>query len=342
MPSSRTHSLPLLGTALGLLGTLSLAACGGGGHSGGGGPSSGPAGNLQGAGATFPAPLYQRWFQELAGKGNVRVNYQSVGSGAGVRQFEAGTVDFAASDKPLSSEEAAAVKRGAVQIPMTAGAIAVAYNHPGCSLKLTQAQLVGIFEGKINNYKQLGCADLPIKVVVRSDGSGTTFNFTNSLAAFSPSWKAGPGAAKSVKWPTGIGAKGNEGVAASLQQVKGAIGYVETAYVRGALQAAALQNAGGTYAKPSTEEAAKALASVDLGPDLTGSNPNPQAGYPIVSFTWVLLYKTGNAAKLPALQKTFEYTLSDTAQAGAPALGYVTLPAAVLEKARKALTTIQP
>jgi len=143
-----------------------------------------------------------------------------------------------------------------------------------------------------------------------------------------------------VKWPTGIGAKGNEGVAASLQQMKGAIGYVETAYVRGSLQAAAIQNAGGTYAKPTTAEAAQALASIDLGPDLTGSNPNPKAGYPIVTFTWILLYKSGNGAKLAALQKAFGYTLSEGAQAGAPQLGYVSLPAPVLNQARTALATV--
>ena len=332
MPSSR--SFAPAGAALGLLASLSLSACGGSGGS----PSASR--ELQGAGATFPAPLYQRWFQDLAGRNEARVNYQSVGSGAGVRQFQAGTVDFAASDKPLSTEDAAAITRGVVQLPMTAGAIAVAYNNPGCSLRLSQTQLVGIFEGTIRNFKELGCGDQPIKVVFRSDGSGTTYNFTNSLSAFSASWKDGPGAAKSVKWPTGIGAKGNEGVAASLQQMKGAIGYVETAYVRGNLQAAAIQNAGGTYAKPTTTEAAQALASIDLGPDLTGSNPNPKAGYPIVTFTWILLYKSGNGAKLPALQKAFGYTLSDAAQAGAAELGYVSLPAPVLNQARTALTTI--
>jgi len=332
MPSSR--SFAPAGAALGLLASLSLSACGGSG----GGPSASR--ELQGAGATFPAPLYQRWFQDLAGRNEARVNYQSVGSGAGVRQFQAGTVDFAASDKPLSAEDAAAITRGVVQLPMTAGAIAVAYNNPGCSLRLSQTQLVGIFEGTIRNFKELGCGDQPIKVVFRSDGSGTTYNFTNSLSAFSASWKDGPGAAKSVKWPTGIGAKGNEGVAASLQQMKGAIGYVETAYVRGNLQAAAIQNAGGAYAKPTTTEAAQALASIDLGPDLTGSNPNPKAGYPIVTFTWILLYKSGNGAKLPALQKAFGYTLSDAAQAGAAELGYVSLPAPVLNQARTALTTI--
>jgi phosphate transport system substrate-binding protein len=335
MPRSFRPRLPQLGGALGLIGVVALGGCGGSAPR-----SGGAGGSLQGAGATFPAPLYQRWFQELAGQGGTRVNYQSVGSGAGVRQFESGTVDFAASDKPLSTEEAAAIPRGVVQIPMTAGAIAVAYNHPGCSLKLTQAQLVQIFEGTLRNFKQLGCSDLAIKVVFRSDGSGTTYNFTKSLAAFSPSWANGPGVAKSVKWPTGIGAKGNEGVAASLQQVKGAIGYVESAYVRGNLQAAALQNAGGTFAKPTVAEAAQALASVELGPNLTGSNPNPQAGYPITTFTWVLLYRSGNGAKLPALQSTFRYTLSDAAQAGAPALGYISLPAAVLQKARAALAQV--
>ena len=179
---------------LSLLGVLALTACGG---SGSGGDAS--SARLQGAGATFPAPIYLRWFQDLAAKGSVKVNYQSVGSGAGIRQFDAATVDFAASDKPLSEADAAAVKRGAVQVPMTAGAIAVAYNNPGCELKLSQQQLVSIFEGKITNYSDLGCGDQAIKVVYRSDGSGTTYNFTKSLSAFSPAWAAGPGSGKSIK-----------------------------------------------------------------------------------------------------------------------------------------------
>jgi len=320
---------------LGLLAVLALTACGGSGS--GGGASSA---RLQGAGATFPAPIYLRWFQDLASKGEVKVNYQSVGSGAGIRQFEAATVDFAASDKPLSDEDAAGIQRGAVQVPMTAGAIAVAYNNPGCELKLTQQQLVEIFEGKITNYSDLGCRDQAIKVVYRSDGSGTTYNFTQSLSAFSPAWASGPGSGKSIKWPIGLGAKGNEGMAASLQQIKGALGYVESSYVRGDLQAAALQNAGGSYAKPTTKEAAEALGSIDLGPNLTGSNPNPKAGYPIVTFTWILLYKSGNGDKLKSLQQAFNYTLSDAAQANAPALGYVSLPANVLQKARAAVASI--
>ena len=316
-----------LRAGLACLGGLTLAACGS------------PTASLQGAGASFPAGIYQRWFADLAGQG-VRVNYQSVGSGAGVRQFQAGTIDFGASDKPLDGPDAKAIDRGVVQLPLTAGAIAVAYNLPGCDLKLSQAQLVDVFLGKITNFKQLGCSDHPIQLVFRSDGSGTTFNFTNSLAAFSPAWKSGPGVGKSVNWPTGVGAKGNEGVAASLQQRQGSLGYVEVSYVRGPLQAAAIQNASGRFAKPDNASASEALASIELAPDLTGSNPNPAAGYPIVTFTWVLLNKTGNGTRLPSLQKAFSYALSDTAQAKAPSLGYISLPKPVLEKARAALATL--
>ena len=329
MAFSRFRPSILLRSALGLAALISLSSC-----------SNGQ--TLQAAGASFPAGLYQRWFADLESKEKIRVNYQSVGSGAGVRQFQAGTVDFAASDKPLDAKDAAAIKRGVVQLPLTAGAIAVAYNLPGCKLKLSQEQLVQIFEGKIRNFQQLGCADQPIQVVVRSDGSGTTYNFTNSLAAFSPSWKKGPGVGKSVNWPTGVGAKGNEGVAASLLQTKGSIGYVEAAYVRGVLQAAAIANRAGSFSLPDAANASQALATINLGDDLTGGDPNPNAGYPIVTFTWVLLYKNGNAAKLAALQRTFNYALSDAAQKQAPALGYIPLPAPVLAKAKDALASVGP
>ena len=327
MAVSRFRPSILLRSALGLAALISLSSC-----------SNGQ--TLQAAGASFPAGLYQRWFADLASKDKIRVNYQSVGSGAGVRQFQAGTVDFAASDKPLDAQEAAAIKRGVVQLPLTAGAIAVAYNLPGCKLKLSQEQLVQIFEGKIRNFQQLGCADQPIQVVVRSDGSGTTYNFTNSLAAFSPRWKQGPGVGKSVNWPTGVGAKGNEGVAASLLQTKGSIGYVESAYVRGILQAAAIANRAGSFSLPDAANASQALATINLGDDLTGSDPNPSAGYPIVTFTWVLLYRSGNGAKLAALQRAINYALSDGAQRQAPGLGYIPLPAGVVTKAKAALAGV--
>ncbi len=300
-----------------------------------------PTTTLNGAGASFPAPIYQRWFQELASKG-VRVNYQSVGSGAGVRQFMARTVDFGASDVHMKAEDIAKVPQGVVQIPMTAGAIAVAYQNKGCALKLTQAQLAGIFLGKINNYSQLGCAAKPIKVVVRSDGSGTTANFTAHLAAIDSTWKQRVGVGKSVEWLVGRGAKGNEGVAAQLIQLDGALGYVEAAFVKDPLQAAALTNASGQIVPLSMENEQQALASINLGSDLTGSDPNPSAGYPIVTFTWILLNRTGNGPRLQELNKAFEFTLSDEDQAMANGLGFISLPTTVLEKARQALATIQP
>jgi phosphate transport system substrate-binding protein len=303
--------------------------------------SCGVSSSLNGAGASFPASIYQRWFQELSGQG-VRVNYQSVGSGAGVRQFMSRTVDFGASDVPMKPEEIAKVPQGVVQIPMTAGAIAVAYQHKGCVLKLSQPQLVAIFQGRITNYNQLGCAAKPIKVVVRSDGSGTTANFTAHLSAIDPTWKQQVGSGKNVNWPVGTAAKGNEGVAAQLNQLDGGLGYVEAAFVKPPLQAAALTNAAGTTLKPTPESEQEALSSIDLGPDLTGSDPNPRTGYPIVTFSWILLYKSGNGAKHQSLLKVFNYTLSEPAQAMAGQLGFISLPAPVLEKGKAALATVQP
>ena len=296
-------------------------------------------GRLSAAGASFPAAIYQRWFQDLAPQG-LNVNYQSVGSGAGVRQFTAGTVDFGASDKPMKPEAIAKVDRGVVQIPMTAGAIAVAYNNPGCELKLSQDQLAGIFLGTIKNFSELGCDDKAIKVVHRSDGSGTTYNFTQHLAAISPDWKTSVGSDKSVQWPTGVGAKGNEGVAAQLSQIGGGIGYVELAYVKGDLQAAALQNASGQQVVPTNATASEALGSIDLGPDLIGGNPNPKGGYPIVTFTWVLAYKTGNGKDAKVVQDAFNYMLSDAAQNKAPSLGFVPLKGDILAKSKAAVNKI--
>ena len=177
-------------------------------------------------------------------------------------------------------------------------------------------------------------------MVRRSDGSGTTYNFTKHLSAISEEWKNGPGAAKSIKWPTGVGSKGNEGVAAQLNQIPGGVGYVEAAYVKGKLQAAAVTNASGEQVKPTNETESAALDSIDIGPDLIGGNPNPPAGYPIVTFTWVLAYETGNGDKTAALKKTFEFMLSEKAQSQAPELGYVSLPKGVVEKSLAAVEKI--
>ena len=332
----RPNAFRSLAAIAGLSATISLVSCSSDGPGGGGDKVTG---KLNGAGASFPAAIYQRWFQELQPEG-VTVNYQSVGSGAGVRQFVAGTVDFGASDKPMKQEEIAKVDRGVLQIPMTAGAIAVAYNLEGCDLKLSTEQLVGIFLGKIKNFSELGCDDQKITVVRRSDGSGTTYNFTKHLSAINKEWKTKIGAAKAVKWPTGIGSKGNEGVAAQLNQIKGGVGYVEAAYVKGKLQAAAITNASGELVKPTNATESEALGSIDLGPDLIGGNPNPPKGYPIVTFTWVLAYETGNGDKTAMLKKAFEYMLSEKAQGQAPELGYVTMPQEVIAKALEAVEKV--
>ena len=295
---------------------------------------AGPA--INGAGASFPAPIYQRWFQDYAGVSGDRVNYQSVGSGAGVRQFVAGTVDFGATDEPIKAKEAAKVKRGVVQIPMIGGTIAVAYNKPGCKLKLTQKQTVDIFAGRITDYKQVGCAAGKMTVVHRSDGSGTTFAFTNSLDAFG-GWTAGVG--KSINWPVGVGAKGNEGVAGQIRQTPGGIGYVNTGFVRvNKLQAAVLQNKAGKFVGPSAVTGAAALNSIQLDPvTLAGEDPNPSnpRAYPISTLTWILAYKSGYApGRAQAVRDALTYALSGKAQGLADDLGYVPLAGSVLNRAR--------
>ena len=299
------------------------------------------ASSLNGAGASFPAPFYQRAFAGLAGKG-VRVNYQSVGSGAGIRQYVAGTVDFGASDAPIKAEEAAKVKRGVVQFPAVGGTIAIAYNKADCkNLKLSQKQAVDVFLGKIKTWDQLNCGKGPITVAHRSDGSGTTFAFTNSLSAFSSEWKSKVGSGKSVKWPVGVGGKGNEGVAGVLNNTSGAIGYVNQAYVRGKLQAVALQNKAGNYVKPSLASGAAALNNIKLDANLAGEDPNPPGAgsYPISTLTWILAYKSGNGSKAGSIREAMLYLLGP-AQAQANGLGYVPLKGEILNKAKAAVAKI--
>jgi phosphate transport system substrate-binding protein len=296
---------------------------------------------LNGAGATFPAPLYQRWFNDYAQTSGNRVNYQSVGSGAGVRQFIAGTVDFAASDEPIKSSEAAKVKRGVVQIPMVGGTIAIAYNKPGCNLKLTQKQTVDVFLGKINDWKQLKCAPGKITTTHRSDGSGTTFAFTNSLKAFSSSWT--PGVGKSVKWPVGVGGKGNEGVSGIIKNTPGSLGYVSYSFVKSQnLQVAQLQNKSGKFVSPGASSGSAALNQITLDTNLAGENPNPvgAGSYPISTLTWILAYKNGNGAKTNEVRSVLNYALSSKAQIIADDLGYVPLSGGVLNKARLAVNRI--
>lgn len=296
---------------------------------------------LNGAGATFPAPFYQRAFSGLASKG-VKVNYQSVGSGAGVRQFVAGTVDFGASDEPIKAAEAASVKRGVVQFPAVGGTIAIAYNKSDCKgLKLSQKQAVDIFLGKINSWDQLKCGKGKITVAHRSDGSGTTFAFTNSLSSFSPEWKSKVGEGKSVKWPVGVGGKGNEGVAGIIQNTPGALGYLNQSYVRGTIKAAALQNKAGNFVLPNVNSGAAALNNIRLDANLAGEDPNPAGAtsYPISTLTWILAYKTGNGAKAGTIRKAMLHLLGP-AQSLADDLGYVPLKGSILKSAKDAVARI--
>jgi phosphate transport system substrate-binding protein len=294
---------------------------------------------LTAAGATFPAPLYQRWFQDYAAKGH-RVSYQAVGSGAGVRQFTARTVDFGASDSAVKDSKIPA--SGLVHIPMTGGAIVPAYNNPGCDAKMTQTQLADVFLGKITNWSTFGCADKSIRVVYRSDGSGTTKGFTNSLSAFSPEWKAKVGTNKAVSWPVGVGAKGNSGVAAQIKQVDGAIGYLNYGYVSGGkFQQVALENKDGNYVTASAETSAAGLSKIVLDDKLRGADANPagENAYPIVSLTWILAYP--EAPKNAAVKDTLRYMLSEEAQSKSDSLGYVPLPETLRQKALAAVDTLK-
>ena len=306
----------------------------------GSGVAASAADTLNGAGATFPAPFYQSAFAALAGQGQ-KVNYQSVGSGAGVKQFIKGTVDFGATDEPIKAADAAKVKRGVIQFPVVGGTIAVAYNKSDCpSLKLTQKQVVDVFMGHIKTWEALKCGKGPITVAHRSDGSGTTFAFTNSLRTFSSGWTLG--AAKSVSWPVGVGGKGNEGVAGVIANTPGAIGYLNQAYVKGSIRAAAIQNKAGAFVKPNLKSGIAALSSIDLDGNLAGEEPNPPgaASYPISTLTWILAYEKGNGLKAGAIRKAMLYLLSPAAQNRADDLGYVPLSNSILPKARKAVARI--
>ena len=304
------------------------------------GSGSGVPRQLNGAGASFPAKVYQRWFADLAQEGGARVNYQAVGSGAGRKAFIDQTVNFGASDDPMKKEDMAKVGRGVVQIPMVGGTIAFGYNKPGCDLQLTQEQAVGIAMGLIQNWQELGCDAGTLTWVHRSDGSGTTKAFTNSMEAFSKTWTLGTG--KSVKWPAGVGEKGNAGVAARIKSRIGSIGYVNQSYIKGDVRAASLENKSGEFLMPSVEAGAVALNGIALDDNLAGTDPNPAAegAYPIATLTWVLAYRSGNGTDAAVLKDAFNYLLSDAAQNKASSLGFVPLKGNILAKSKTAVNMI--
>jgi phosphate transport system substrate-binding protein len=313
---------------------------------------------LTGAGATFPFPLYSKWMDEYNKlKPNVRINYQSIGSGGGIRQVIAGTVDFGASDTPMTEDEERLAPHKLLHLPVTLGAIAVAYNVPGLekgSLKLTGETLAAIFLGKITtwNDERLGALNpgvsLPastIRVVARSDGSGTTGVFTDYLAAVSPEWKSVVGQGKSVSWPVGVAAKGNEGVAGSVRSTPGAIGYVELAYAtQTGLSVAELKNAAGHFIGPGLDAVTAAAAGVELPDDTLHAsivNAPAEAAYPISSYSYLLVYEDSkDLVKAQALSEFLWWAVHD-GQEHAKTLQHAPLPVSVVAKLEARLKTLK-
>jgi len=311
---------------------------------------------INGAGATFPYPIYGKWFEEFRQKNpSIEINYQSKGSGAGIAQLTEGTVDFGASDMPMKDEQIAALKVKALHFPTVLGGLVPTYNLPGLAdLKFSSEMLAGIFLGKITKWNDAKIAKanpgikLPatdIIVVHRSDGSGTTFVFTDYLSKISPEWKAGPGAHTSIKWPTGVGQQGNEGVAGMVNQTPGAVGYVELIYaLKNKMEYGSVQNAAGVYLKANLESvtAAAAGAAKNMPADFRVSITNAPGkdAYPIASFTWLLIpSQIQDAQKRTALVSFLKWMLAD-GQKDCAALGYAPLPKEVVARELKQIAQI--
>ncbi len=302
---------------------------------------------MNGAGATFPYPIYSKWFDEYAKVDkSARFNYQSIGSGGGIRQISERTVDFGASDGPMSDEQIKKTPGELLHIPTVLGAVVVTYNLPGNpKLRFTPDVLADIFLGKITKWNDtriaaanpgIGLPDQPILVVHRSDGSGTTYIWTDYLSKVSEEWKTKVGRGTSVNWPVGLGGKGNEGVAGQVKNTPGSLGYVELAYaITNKLPFASIRNMAGRFVDPSIESttAAAAGAAKDMPSDFRVSITNPpgENAYPVASFTWLLVYKDQrDQAKGKALVKFLEWAIHD-GQKYAPALLYAPLPPQVVK-----------
>ncbi len=310
-----------------------------------------------GAGATFPAPLYSKMFDQYSKEFGVKVNYQSIGSGGGQTQIKNRTVDFGASDVIMTAKDLASAPAQLVHIPMVAGAVVISSNLPGNpELKLLPDVVADIYLGKIKKWSDPRIAEtnpgvkLPnmnITVVHRSDGSGTTGVFTDYLSKISENWKTTVGSYTSVQWPTGVGAKGNEGVAGLVRQLPGAVGYVELIYaLQNQMQYALIKNKSGNWIK-ATLATTTTAANVKVPEDVTKlstTNSDAPEGYPIASFTWLLLYKEQNygnhdKAKCEALLKMIWWMTHDGQKYAEP-LSYAVLPATVVKKAEEILKSI--
>jgi phosphate transport system substrate-binding protein len=316
--------------------------------------------DLTGAGATFPYPLYSKWFSDYAANTGVKINYQSIGSGGGIRQFSEQTVDFGATDGPMSDEELSHAKGGAVlHVPTVLGGVVITYNLTGVTqpLKLTGPLVASIFLGQVKKWNDPAIAALnpgvrlpsqDMLVVHRSDGSGTTYVFTDYLTAVSPDWSKGPKKGKEVPWPVGLGGKGNEGVSGLVKQTSGAVGYVELAYAKqNGLPSAMIRNAAGNFIGPSTETITAAASGVaDKLPPNTDyrisivNGPGANA-YPISSFTWILAYvNQPDSVKGRKLVDFLRWALTD-GEKEATSLDYAPLPASMTAQLKSRLDSIR-
>ena len=280
---------------------------------------------LNGAGASLPAMLYSRIFSDLRNSGGPKINYQAVGSGFALKALIDESVDFAASDYPINLINKNQIKRGVIQIPIVAGNIAIGYNKLNCDLTLTQEQLVQIAMGIIKDWREINCPQGKIIWVHRSDSSGSTKAFTNSMKSFSDTWTLG--SAKTVQWPSGIGAKGTSGVAARIKNTSGSIGYLSSSYIDKRIQTAAIENFSGEFLKPSIESGIKSLRSIDVEniPTIQSPNPRGKGSYPISTLTWIWVYKSGYGKKLDNIKKTLNFLLSEEANSKALKMGFIPL-----------------
>ena len=334
------------------LGALALVIGCGGGSS----PDATTPQSLTGAGATFPNPVYSEWFHAFNQATQHQINYQSVGSGAGVKQFIEGTVDFGATDAPMSDEELAAVQGKALHIPTVLGAVVLTWNLPSvASLQLDGTTLAGIFLGKITKWNDPKIAalnpgatlpDRELIVVHRSDGSGTSFIFTDYLAKVSPEWKTAVGAGKAVSWPAGLGGKGNEGVTQQIKQSEGAIGYVELIYaMSNGMPVASLKNSSGAFVTPSLESVTAAAAGTTFGADTdfraSITDASGAGAYPIASFTWLLVHPdVADAAKGRAMRDFLNWMVTPEATEMARKLHYAPLPEPVIALVKTRIATL--
>ncbi len=334
---------------------LALAGCGGAergpASSGDSSRATGRPGGvaLTGAGATFPNPIYSKWFDAYARETGVRINYQSIGSGGGIRQFTEGTVDFGATDGPMTDQQIAAVQGKVLHVPTVLGAVVATYNLPALgrtALRFDGPTLAAIFLGGITRWNDQRIARLnpgvtlpaeDILVVHRSDGSGTTYVFTDFLSKVSPEWKRRVGQATSVEWPVGLGGKGNEGVTQQVKQSEGSIGYVELIYAQSNdLPVAEIRNAAGAFITPTLKAVSAAAESASFPPDtdfrVSITNAAGPEAYPIASFTWLLIH-TGDrrTPKDEAIRAFLAWMLEPGPQRMAADLHYAPLPVKLIE-----------